>query len=101
MVLPVAYDIPSTTIDGKWMRSAGWVGLEYRSWFCCRSFMSSVLRSLWMKKLYSSWRRGSNLSNMSAHTDDAGVSAASLLPLVVLMLDEDKRRELTEGGVDT
>ena len=50
------------------------------------------------EKLYSSWMRGSSLSDISVHIDDAGVSAASLLSFVVVTLDE--RRELIEGGVD-
>ena len=37
---------------------------------------------------------------MSVHTDDAGVSAASLLSSAVMMLDGDERRELIEGGVN-
>ena len=52
------------------------------------------------EKLYSSWRRGSSLSDMSVYTDDAGVSAASLLSSVVVMLDRDERSKLIEGGVD-
>lgn len=49
---------------------------------------------------YSSWRRGSSLSNKSEHTDDAGVSAAPVLSSVTEVFDRDKCSELIEGVVD-
>ncbi len=49
---------------------------------------------------YSSWRRGSILSNMSVHTEDAGVSAAPVLSSVAEALDGDDHPELIERGVD-
>lgn len=49
---------------------------------------------------HSSRRRGSSLSNTSVHTDDAGVSVASVVSSVVAVFDGDEHSELIEGGVD-
>ncbi len=49
---------------------------------------------------YSSWRRGSSLSNRSEPTDDAGVSAAPALSSVTEAVDGDECSKLIEGGVD-
>jgi hypothetical protein len=37
---------------------------------------------------------------MSVHTDDAGVSVASVISSVAEVFDGDERSELIEGGVD-
>ncbi len=37
---------------------------------------------------------------MSVHTDDAGVSAASVISSVVEVFDGEERSELIEGGCD-